>query len=35
MNVIEFILSDKFAYIYIAAFIGFIIGEIYERGRKK
>lgn len=35
MNVIEFVLSDEFAYSFIAAFIGFIIGGIYERTMRK
>ena len=35
MNVIEFILSDQFAYLFIAAWVGFIFGQIYERARRK
>ena len=35
MSVIEYIFSDQFAYIFMAAFIGFILGGIYEGGRKR
>ena len=39
MNVIEFILSEEFAYLYIAAWFGFIFGlifgRIYERTMRK
>ena len=35
MNAIEFVLGDEFAYFFIAAFIGFIIGEIYGRTMRK
>lgn len=35
MNVIEFILSDQFAYLFIAYSVGFIFGQIYERAMRK
>ena len=35
MNMIEFVLSDKFAYLFIAAWVGFVFGQIYERTMRK
>ena len=35
MNMIEFVLSDKFAYLVVAASIGFVFGQIYERAKRK
>ena len=34
MSVIEFVISDQFAYLFIVAWVGFIFGQIYERGRR-